>query len=106
MDPTLRSWLTTPVTWEPFQSQDGRGKPVYGTAVDLVCFMEGSRQVIRNVKGEEVVSNWTLYFDDSQVASMTEKDRLTLPSGEQPAIIRMTPVYNERGEVDHYEVNV
>lgn len=104
MDPTLRSWLTQLVRWEPFVGQTERGVPSYGAPIELPAFIEGSRQMVRNKAGEEVVSNWTLYFADSRVATMTEKDRLTLPSGEQPPIIRISPVVDEKGNVDHYEV--
>lgn len=106
MDPVLRKWLTTPISWEPFLSESSRGSPSYGTKVDLMCHMEGSRQMVRNRMGEEVLTNWTLYLDDSRLDTMTEKDRITLPSGEQPPIIRVAPIYNQKGEVDHYEVDL
>jgi hypothetical protein len=104
MDPVLKSWLNTTVIWEPFTSYSGTGKPTYDPAVELKCFMEGVRRIVRDRRGEEVISNWTLYFDDSRVASMTLQDRITLPSGEQPPIILISPLYDSKGNVDHYEV--
>jgi len=104
MDSTLQSWLTQSIRWEPFISQTGRGVPTYGAPVSLLGFIEGSQQMVRSRTGEERVTSWILYFADPRVATMTEKDRLTLPSGEQPPIIRISPVMDEKGNVDHYEV--
>lgn len=104
MDSSIRSRLTTSITWEPFASRTGRGVASYGAPTTLYCFIEGFTQMIRSKVGEEVASTWTLYLDNSNVASMTEEDRLTLPSGEQPPIIRISPVWNEQNNIDHYEV--
>ncbi len=104
MDPVLKGWLNMTVTWEPFVSYSGSGVPTYGTPVQLKCFLEGVRRIVRNREGEEVVSNWTLVLDDLRVASMKEQDRITLPTGESPPIIRIAPLYDDKGSVDHYEV--
>jgi len=68
--------------------------------------MEGQRRMVRNERGQEVVSDWTLYFPGSVAVAMTTKDRLTLPDGRRPPIISVSPRYDEKGNVDHVEVNL
>lgn len=104
MDPTLRAWMNIQVTWEPHAGTDGRGTNTYGAATTFMCFYEGERRMVRDARGELVVSEGTLYTDDSRLSTMTLKDRITLPSGRQPPIIDIKLHYDERGRIDHYEV--
>jgi len=104
MHPLLKKWLNDEITWEPFITRDGRGSPSYGTATSLKCYIFGSRKMVRDSNGQLTVSEWTVYVADPQVASMTLEDRITLPSGSQPPIIRIFPIKNEHGNIDYWRI--
>lgn len=106
MDPVLRQWLKEIVTWESFVGYDGRGKPTYKPPYQLKCYIQDKRRILRSLDGEEFISRCVLITDDVNAGSMMLQDRITLPSGEQLPIRQIDRVYDDRGEVDHYEIYV
>ncbi len=104
MDKELKKMLTLDATWKNLTSRDGRGDATYDAGTPLKCFIEGSVRNIKGPGGKEYISKFTLWFED--VFTMTLDDRLILPSGELVEVLQISPVYDELGEVDHYEVMV
>jgi hypothetical protein len=58
---SIPSWLLRhTVSVEPYL-QEGTFGPEYGSAVDVACFVDDKRRLVRNKTGEEVVSESTFY---------------------------------------------
>lgn len=64
------------ITIEPYQGEGGSG-PVYGPGVEVRCFREDSRKLVRNQLGEQVVSESQAYCLPGTVAP--PKSRVTIP---------------------------
>lgn len=107
MDYQIRNLMKQIVAVEKHLARDGRGTPTYGTPLHLRAYVSGDTKMVRNMNGEEVASNFTLYFEQSETMQhLNHLDRLTLPDGTQPPIISVRPYYNEKGEVGIVEVYV
>lgn len=50
---------------KPFVKRSGTGTKLYGDAIDIACYAEGSVKVLTDNTGTEVVSNKQLYIDGS-----------------------------------------
>lgn len=90
------------VSVEPYLGQGGAG-PRYGSAVPVRCFVDEARRKVRNLLGEEVVSEATAYCPLGTTAP--EKSRVTLPS-ERVAYVIATKRRDGGGLAtpDHLEV--
>ena len=106
MDKQLVKLLNHTVQVEPFLKPSGTGAPDYASPKKLTCYISGECKMVRDVLGEEVVSNDTLYFDATTGVAIGLKDRITLPSGRQPPIIRIRTYFDERGKGSLTEVNL
>lgn len=82
-------WYQHEVSAEPYSGTDGRGRPVYGTAVDVPCFQDDKRRLVRNpTTGEEVVSETTLYCALDTTA-LNAKGRVTLSDGRVATVLNV-----------------
>lgn len=66
---SLKKWMNLPAQLKPFIRRNGTGTKVYGEAVDIKCYAEGSVKVVTDNTGTEVVSNKQLYVDGSVAIS-------------------------------------
>lgn len=100
-DPTFDEFMPLTVSWYPFNARDNYGEASYAaTATAVKCRVEPSTKVIRTPTGEEKITSATLYI--SGVKGISPKDRLVLPDGTTPPILRVDKHYDEDGE--HHEV--
>lgn len=105
MDKALVQWLNETVTWEQWNGTDTYGQPTYAAGVQVKCFIEGGNKMVRNAKGDTVVSTVTLIFDGTtQAQGFALNDRFTLPSGAKYRPITVDTAYDERGNVWSVEV--
>jgi hypothetical protein len=95
----LNGWLNQQIIQEPFVAYNQNGDKTYGIPVMLACRTEVGIKKITNKEGQEVISTGTTYLDPSTPVGYN--DRLTMPDGSQPRIMRLddqpngdgTPVY-------------
>jgi len=109
MDRQLRHLLFHQISVEKWTNKvSGRGAPVYDDAEVFPANIVGEVKMVRNVRGEEVVSTQSIYLSGTEpgVGDITHKDRITLPDGRQPPILAIQPFYNDRSQLDLVEVNV
>jgi hypothetical protein len=95
--------LAQTVTIAPWTGQDTYGEATYGAAVSYAARVEGKMQMIRDAVGAERVSAVTVYL--ATTASISPKDKLTLPSGwtpQTPALLAVQRHADESG--DHHTV--
>jgi len=105
LDPQIARLLQEIVTWEPRTGVSGRGQPTYGTAKTLNCYPVSKVQMVRNVKGEEVVSMCVLYFEgNTDSLGIKLEDRITLADGRRPPTIAIQSFMNEQGNYEVVEV--
>lgn len=98
-------WFTMTITVEPFTgAYDGYGNPIHGGPIQMMCFIEDKVRIVRDVTGQERVSNSTLYVAGGPIDT---RDRITLPASYKgplsPPIISCSNV-NDRTGFDHAEV--
>lgn len=74
------SWLVHTVTVEP-QVGEGAYGDSYGPPVQVRCFRDDARQVVRNASGAEVVSETTLYCKLDRADVFPPDSRVTLTDG-------------------------
>lgn len=68
--------LVHSVTVEPLEGSGAYGD-VYGAAFPLQCFAEGTRKLVRNPQGAQVVSSLQLYCAPGQAATVPPGSRVT-----------------------------
>lgn len=64
---------------------DDYGNPVYSAAEVIPARIFKKNKITRNIEGKEVVSTTQIYIE----STATTKDRITLPTGEQPLVINV-----------------
>jgi hypothetical protein len=69
---STKKWLNIPIQIKPFLQYDGAGDKSYDVAVDTKCYREGKTVVVRDVAGNEIVSQKQLYIDGSVVIKTTD----------------------------------
>lgn len=97
------------VVVEPFTGQGGNG-PTYGPAVTERCFREDGRRLVRNDKGEQVVSETTVYCRAAAVAPPLSRVTLLLSTGAVDRIAYVITAKNRDGgglpTPDHLELSL
>lgn len=106
MDKQFLRYLNQQVTWKPYVSRNGAGEVTYGTATTLACYQSGERKLITDSNGQEVISEYALYFNGAAAASVQPKDQLVLPDGRKPPILALKPFYGPKGQVELVEVRI
>lgn len=77
--PISRFFIHT-ATVETFQGTNGYGVDVFAAPVTVPCLTDDARKLVRNVKGEEVVSETTLFTAAASGALFTTNSRVTIPT--------------------------
>lgn len=89
--------MTQTMEWEPRTGLDEYSRPTYGSATTVRCRVVNRPRMTRDVNGQEVVSSTTVYCDGNP--GIGPEDRITLPSGDQPLILRVNSYPDETGQV-------
>lgn len=89
----LPGWLLRhKITVEPLLG-DGPYGEQYGPPVEVPCFLDRKRRLVRNANGDEVVSETTVYCPLDAEGSFPTDSRVTLPgpSGTVAYVISTQP---------------
>lgn len=101
MAPIPLQLLRHTVRIEPYEGEAGTG-PVYGAPVDVPCFREDGRKLVRNQLGEQVVSESTVYCLPGTVAP--PESRVTVNGRTAFVIIAKDRDSGTAQPLDHVEV--
>jgi len=75
------------ITVEAFTGFDEDGQPTFGPATTIQCRISPKQRQIQNVHGADVTSVASIY--PAYAPTIDPLDRITLPNGEQPPILRV-----------------
>lgn len=89
------------IGWEQRIGWDEYGDATYAASQTLRCRIVYKQRPVRGVGGQEVVSNATIYVAGDY--GITDEDRVTLPNGDTPKILRVNSYPDEDG-THHQEV--
>jgi len=89
---------------ESWRGSNVYGDPVYDQPVPYPALIQRDIKMIRNTKGQEVISTGQIYLDGT--VSVALKDRITLPDGAQPPIQSISIEYDETGKEHHKVVYI
>ena len=84
------------VTLEPLSTVDIYGGQSYGTSASYNALVVYQSKLIPGADNVEVVSGTQVYIPSSS-CSAAESDRITLPDGTQPRIVRVDRFSDESG---------
>jgi len=76
------------VTLEPLSTMGLYAEPTYGTSASYSALVTYQTKLVVTPGGKEVASQTTVYIPSSS-ASAAESDRITLPDGTQPRILKV-----------------
>lgn len=96
VDPQLAALMTDTVTLEPYSGQNSHAEPTFGAGVQYQARVVGRTRLVRDTDGQQVVSNQTVYLATIP-ATLTTRDRITLPDGTQPLMMMIERVPDEHG---------
>lgn len=71
--------MGTVVAVQTKTGEGGKG-PVYAASVNVICNVDTTQQLVRNVNGEEVLSELTLHVRSTDEAKFTPGSRVTIAS--------------------------
>ena len=95
LETQLRKLMLDIITVEPRTGIDPYTQPTYGAGVAYQCRIEGAVRQIRMADNTVKISNTTIYLAaDYGISPM---DRVTLPDGTQPPILRADAGDDENG---------
>lgn len=83
----LGDGLMATVQHEPYASQNAYGEPTYGAAVNRRAVVVDQDAIIRKDDATEIVAHTRVTF--LTPVAVDTKDRITLPDGRQPTILRV-----------------
>ena len=98
-------WVHT-VTVKPYQGISGNGDTIYGAPVTVPGFLDGSRRLVRDGNGTQVISQSTFYCDTTYQADFVPGSQVTLPDRATPTVV-LTLNVNDSGDLalpDHVAV--
>lgn len=78
----FRDLLHQTITLEPWAGRDGYGAPSYGAAVSYSARVVGKQMLVRDMQGQEVTSQFTIYLLSN--VAVDGRSRITLPAGYSP----------------------
>ena len=93
------------VTWAPLSTVSSYASPVYSTETrNWPAHVEPGQRIVVGPEGKEEVAQAVVFVLSSSAAIETA-DRLTLPDGTQPRLLRVDVLNDEEGQ-HHLEVLV
>jgi hypothetical protein len=91
-------WRDYSVTYYPFTSYDSHGAPTYGKSSTISCYFQGNPKLIRDSKGQQVVSSAQIYLVGA--ATYNVKDKFVLLDGQYPPILSIDHYYNDKATLE------
>ena len=85
------------VTLEALSTHDVYGAPSYSTGVSYTAHVVYMSKLVTAPDNREVTSHVQVYIPSSS-ASISEQDRLTLPDGTQPPIVKVDVYADDDGQ--------
>ena len=99
-----KRFLNQEVTWLKHTGQDAYGQPQFDE-VPIKVRWEGSRRLVRNEKGEQVVSETKVFALEPITKSKDRQDQLK-KDGETFPVIAVSELPDRRGNIHHREVRL
>jgi hypothetical protein len=97
--------LVHTVTVETYAGTGAYGD-TYAPPVEVQCFVEDSRRLVRNADGDQVISEATIYAAPADAEKLVEKTLVTLPSGRSSkVIVRKIHDDGDMGAPQHVEAS-
>jgi hypothetical protein len=93
---SLKDYLNVPFSYQPYISKSGTGVKQYGDAIYKKCYPVSEVKVVKNDKGEEVVSTTRLYLDMDIVIGSLD---LVLFEGKKQSILSIGTFYEGDGSI-------
>lgn len=93
-----KSRLQQQLLIERWSGQDVYGQASYLPVIRCFCRVQNQQEIIRDQRGQEIVSKTNIYVDSAVVVGL--KDRITLPDGTQPPILQVKSLYDGLGRID------
>jgi hypothetical protein len=102
MDPALRALCRQSITHDAFSAlADQAGDTItYGTATTFRARVTPTSELVVTGTGREVVASWLVWFDPGDT-TLDSRDRITLPDGSTPRILKMDIPVDENGQIYH-----
>ena len=97
-------WRDYTITIAQFTSFDKYGEPSYGAGASTACYIEMSPKLIRDSKGQQVVSSARMYIIGD--GTVTPLDKVTLPDSSSPPILKVDHYYNDVGVLELSVISV
>lgn len=97
-------WRDYTVTIAQFTSFDKYGEPSYGSGTSTACYLEMSPKLIRDSKGQQVVSSARAYIIGD--VTVTPLDKVTWPDSSSPPILKVDHYYNDVGVLELSVISV
>jgi hypothetical protein len=97
-------WRDYTVTIAQFTSYNKYGEPSFGSGTSTACYIEMSPKLIRDSKGQQVVSSARVYIVGD--SSVTPLDKVTLPDSSSPPILKVDHYYNDVGVLELSVISV
>ena len=97
-------WRDYTCTIAQFTGWDKYGAPTFGSGTSTACYMEMSPKLIRDSKGQQVVSSARLYIIGD--VTVTPLDKVTLSEGSTPPILKVDHYYNDKATLELSVINV
>jgi len=95
---SLKKWLSVPVEIKPFIKRDGTGEPIFGDIISTKCYPQGKVTLVRDVHGNDIVSNLQLYIEGDVAIKVTDA---VVFNGSEYNIKALGPYYDgNTGKVD------
>ena len=91
------------VTLTPYLGE-GAGGPVFGPVRQVLCRAEFTRQLVRNARGDEVVSEATLYVNAADGVAFLPESRVTVNGQRDSEVINVSPHKGYGRQVVYVEV--
>lgn len=82
MDSQLLKRLNTVITHFPCEGISPRLDKTFGLPIERKCYDEGKVTTVRNIRGDEVITSYRLYFDG--LFSITGDDEILLNGKRYP----------------------
>lgn len=96
---SVKNLMLDSIVVEPYEpsSVDVEGNPAYGSSYIIKGRVVERPQMLRDSQGREVVSMSRAYIDEAS-NKVGEQDRITLPNGRQPTILRVVRAPDSTGQ--------
>lgn len=101
---SLLTLLQQTITVEHYTGTDSYNRYTYAAPVTLAARVEFQPHINRSNDGEQIVQKTVIFLDGDP--GIDPRDRITLPTGEQPLIESLERHIDSAGKIHHTTVTV